>query len=80
MDRETNAVSLLLMYESCLSGNAGRFPAPPHGCLRRAAESKWAPYIRILPHNFTAPFFWTQDQLRELAGSQVDPSIRPSIH
>ena len=91
MVRESIAVSLLLMYESCLGGaehpagavhsaGAGAFPAPPPACRGRAAPSKWEPYIRILPANFTAPFFWSPAQLRELTGSQVGKPLALRCH
>ncbi len=84
MTRETISIALLLMYESCLSKDApgaaaaAAFPAPPAGCRRArgAQPSAWAPYLRLLPANFTAPFFWSPEQLRELQGSQVPPARR----
>jgi N-lysine methyltransferase SETD6 len=35
------------------------------------AESKWAPYVAILPQEFDTPIFWTADELAELQACDV---------
>ena len=33
--------------------------------------SKWRPYLDMLPRNFSAPLFWSDEEVEELKGSQV---------
>ncbi|KAG6827343.1 hypothetical protein H0H92_012164 [Tricholoma furcatifolium] len=34
-------------------------------------DSKWAPYLAILPDQFDTPMFWTESDLKELDGTSV---------
>uniref|UniRef100_A0A7S4N6N3 Rubisco LSMT substrate-binding domain-containing protein n=1 Tax=Guillardia theta TaxID=55529 RepID=A0A7S4N6N3_GUITH len=39
-------------------------------------ESFWKPYFDIMPTNLTSPIFWSEDELQELAGSEVSNMAR----
>mmetsp|Transcript_17680 Transcript_17680/g.29708 ORF Transcript_17680/g.29708 Transcript_17680/m.29708 type:complete len:496 (+) Transcript_17680:79-1566(+) len=37
----------------------------------KGAASKWAPYVSLLPSALGLPMFWSEDELKELEGTQV---------
>ncbi|KAG0052635.1 hypothetical protein BGZ83_002351 [Gryganskiella cystojenkinii] len=41
----------------------------------RGSASKWSPYFDILPMEFSTPMFWSQEELKELAGTGVVDKI-----
>lgn len=38
-------------------------------CERRSPDSRWAPYLDILPQTYTIPLYFTQEDLKYLKGS-----------
>lgn len=41
---------------------------------KRNPESKWKPYMEILPETYPTPIFWTPEELREIEGTNLHGS------
>jgi hypothetical protein len=61
-------LALMLMFEDC---KQGLDTSTSGTCPLRSETSNWRPYLNILPRNFSAPMFWTAEELQELKGSQI---------
>jgi hypothetical protein len=61
-------LALMLMFEDC---KQGLDTSTSGTCPLSSQTSMWRPYLDILPRNFSAPMFWTVEELQELKGSQI---------
>jgi hypothetical protein len=43
-----------------------------HEFFERGYTSQWYPYLRALPRSFDVPFFWTSDELKWIAGTNLE--------
>ncbi|KAF5838136.1 hypothetical protein DUNSADRAFT_3331 [Dunaliella salina] len=43
----------------------------------RGEESKWAPYLNILPGSHDDPFWWQEDQVQLLRGTRLGRAVNP---
>jgi SET domain-containing protein 6 len=43
------------------------------------SDSKWRPYLDILPEKLNSPLFWTEDELKWLKGTTIEDTIGMGI-